>query len=508
MSYHAYIMAKYDISDCKTLEDVKGKFPNTRPAFLRKVIYLKGLRITKEGKLSGTPKESRREHRKTQAQELRKQRPIINARTRKPEQPAKLHASESFISKVQLKLREILAEKVLKQCYPTFKSGRRVYIMIDTPTRDSVFFEHQILDIVNSYLGNPYTIDFAKIGGGRTFVQRLLPLIFLKSNFSLDLLKKARHREQIRILRIWAEGKSIPLSRISQKFLECRKCSDSEKKKIGLDHDLSIEEDAIKFFKECVELYAKLFRRDAVFFFRNLRLNKRMMGSPSTLKFLEKIERELPTALVMIIPKQIEYHLLPVWDKFCYVVIQMVDSEDIEKIVEKICRIPNVQGKLDFSRDGLQQFCREMRRLFGKKIPASVIIRAISDAISYKKLHHLDAINAGVVRNLFSTIKVKIGLPVPRSPTKCKSPYFADEVERLTRECERRGFDPHYVLPYAFRDVLWHIRNGDIKYHRSDDIFTCRRYMEYRHFKSLSRSLYRLGYRYVRGTRSWVFSYT
>lgn len=56
MSYYTYILAKYDISDCKTFEDVKNKFPDTSPAFLRKVIYLKGLRIIKEGKLRGISK--------------------------------------------------------------------------------------------------------------------------------------------------------------------------------------------------------------------------------------------------------------------------------------------------------------------------------------------------------------------------------------------------------------------------------------------------------------------
>jgi len=57
MSYYTYILAKYDISDCRTFEDVKSKFPDTSPAFLRKVIRLKGLRITEEGRLRGVSKE-------------------------------------------------------------------------------------------------------------------------------------------------------------------------------------------------------------------------------------------------------------------------------------------------------------------------------------------------------------------------------------------------------------------------------------------------------------------
>jgi DNA-directed RNA polymerase subunit RPC12/RpoP len=57
MSHYTYVLAKYDISDCKTFEDVKSKFPDTGPAYLRKIIHLKGLRITEEGKLMGTSKE-------------------------------------------------------------------------------------------------------------------------------------------------------------------------------------------------------------------------------------------------------------------------------------------------------------------------------------------------------------------------------------------------------------------------------------------------------------------
>ena len=396
---------------------------------------------------------------------------------------------------------------MLKQCYPAFKSGKHVHFIIDTHARDSFLFEGQILKIVNSYLGKPYTIDFARIGIGTTLAQKLLPLIFLKSEFSLDLLKKGRRRKPIRIFRIWAEETSSALFRISQKFLECRKCSDSERKKLGLDHDLSSEEDAIKFFEECVELYTRFFHRDAVFFFRNMRPNTQMMSSPSTLRFLEKIERELPTAIVMVIPKQIEHYLLPIWDRYSYVVLQKIIYEDIEKIVERVCASSDIQEELEFSQDGIQLFCRRMRSLFGKKIPASAIIRAINDAISFKKLHQVDVINSKVVSELFSTIQVKFGSPKARPPSECKSPYFGREVERLIRECQRHELDPDSALPYPFRYALWNIRNGYIIYDVGDDTFMCRRFLEYKHFKNLSRSLYRLGYMYVHGTRSWVFRY-
>jgi len=57
MSYYTYILAKYDVSDCKTFEDVKSKFPDRSPAFLRKVMYIKGLSITREGRLEGVSEE-------------------------------------------------------------------------------------------------------------------------------------------------------------------------------------------------------------------------------------------------------------------------------------------------------------------------------------------------------------------------------------------------------------------------------------------------------------------
>jgi len=57
MPYYTSILEKYNISDCKTFENVKNKFPNTRSTYLRKIIYLKGFKISKDGKLSSSARE-------------------------------------------------------------------------------------------------------------------------------------------------------------------------------------------------------------------------------------------------------------------------------------------------------------------------------------------------------------------------------------------------------------------------------------------------------------------
>jgi len=58
MSYYTYVLEKYDISDCETFEDVKNKFPDTSPTFLRKVIWLKDLKVGEKGRLEGGPKKA------------------------------------------------------------------------------------------------------------------------------------------------------------------------------------------------------------------------------------------------------------------------------------------------------------------------------------------------------------------------------------------------------------------------------------------------------------------
>ena len=120
MSYYTHILAKYDISNCKTFKDVKSKFSDTSPAFLRKVIYLKGFRITKEGRLRKQKRKRypkvncpqcgkeiflvfpndpfcstkcRKDYRKTRAKETRKQGLSINMRARKPDKTKFLGSS-------------------------------------------------------------------------------------------------------------------------------------------------------------------------------------------------------------------------------------------------------------------------------------------------------------------------------------------------------------------------------------------------------------------------------
>lgn len=51
MSYYLSTLEKYQIQDCETFEDFKNKFPEISPCRLRKILYLKGFEISKDGKI-------------------------------------------------------------------------------------------------------------------------------------------------------------------------------------------------------------------------------------------------------------------------------------------------------------------------------------------------------------------------------------------------------------------------------------------------------------------------
>ena len=53
LTYYMNLLTKFDVSDCLTFEEVKKKFPDRDPAFLRKLIHLKGLKISGNGMLEG-----------------------------------------------------------------------------------------------------------------------------------------------------------------------------------------------------------------------------------------------------------------------------------------------------------------------------------------------------------------------------------------------------------------------------------------------------------------------
>lgn len=413
-------------------------------------------------------------------------------------------STDPTIARVNAKLRDLLSKRVLAHCYTSFQSEERVHFIVDTKVQDSFIFEDKIIEIATLYMGNPYTVNFEKIKEGMTFAQNILPLVYLKSNFSLDLVKKVKQGQILKVLKTCIKG-SGDLFRISQKFLECRKCSDSEKKKLGLKYDLSSDEMAVKFFRQTLEIYKKRFNRDAVFIFRNMKPNFKIMNLSSTLTFLEKLEK-FPTALILIVPKQFEHCLLPVWDKFSYIRLNKIDYGEIETVIKSLYEDPKVNEDLNFNEGAIQLFCRRMRSLFGKEVPASSLIKAFDDLLSYKKLHDLDIIDVKVINDFFSTSQLKIGTPTARPPSAYKTSYFRSEIDRLTAECKRLKLDPRYALPYPFKKVLWHLRKGDIIYNEEKDIFICRKYMRYNEFQKLSQSLSKIGYKYIRGTRTWVLS--
>jgi hypothetical protein len=97
-----------------------------------------------------------------------------------------------------------------------------------------------VATIDRSKIGKPYILDYAKIGTGPTFVQRVISLILLTSDFSFDLMQGSVQPKEIRVLKAWGEAKTTTISRIAQKFLECRRCSPSEKRSLGVHRDRSI----------------------------------------------------------------------------------------------------------------------------------------------------------------------------------------------------------------------------------------------------------------------------
>jgi hypothetical protein len=359
-------------------------------------------------------------------------------------------------------------------------------------------FEEEIISAINSKIGKPYVLNFEKIGKETSFAKTILPIIFLRSDFSAKIAEECGNDKIAVILKSCVKG-SGSLFPIAKKFLECKSCSPLERSKIGLKYDLSDDDKAIEFFKECLHLYERTFGEKTAFILKDLNPSYRVISLNSTLSFFKEIEK-LPTAFFLIIPKQSEYCIMPLWDKFTFVRLNKIKHEDIAELI----RI-TINDEFAFTEKGLQLFCRKMRSLYGNKIPATPLITALSDLLSFKKAKGLDEIDYDVVLNFFSTSSVNVESPKPRLPSKCKSPYFGNEIERLTAECWRLGLDPHKALPYTFRCVLWHMMRGNIEYNKNGDYFVLRRYLGQRKFKELSKVLNNLGYKYVPETGKWVF---
>jgi hypothetical protein len=136
---------------------------------------------------------------------------------------------------------------------------------------------------------------------------------------------------------------------------------------------------------------------------------------------------------------------------------------------------------------------------------ALALAKALTDIAGHAILEGSERISAESIRRLFSDDVVKVKPPVPRRPRTSILPYFGSEIERLTRECEIRGLDPHYAIPWDFRNVLRYISSGFLRYSADDDTFETLRYVDRNRWKELNASLRSMGYRYV-GQGKWVFS--
>lgn len=408
-----------------------------------------------------------------------------------------LSGQQSSNKMFHAKLIDYLSDIVLKQVYSALCLQKHVYFIIDTEMHDISIFKDKIMEFVRA-VGKPYVVKYEKLGKGESFAKIILPLIFLRSEFSVRIAKECANEKIAIIFKSCVEG-SGNLFHISKKFLECKKCSSLERKKLGLDYDLSKDENALDFFRKSLQLYVRAFNENPIFIFEELEPNFRVMSLSSTLSFLKELE-ELPTVFLLIIPKQLEYCVMPLWDKFPYVRLSKVKYEDVVKLIEKI------SDELTFTERGVQLFCGKMRNLYGNEISAKPLITALDDLLGFKKVYNLNVIDADNISKFFSISYIEVNPPTPRPPSKCKSPYFGSEVERLTKECTRLNLDPHKALPFPFRYVLWHIRRGNIEYNKEEDFFIARKYLRASDFKKLSKVLNKLGYEYRAGTRKWVFS--
>jgi hypothetical protein len=405
--------------------------------------------------------------------------------------------SAKFPKNVQ-KFLDNLSNVVLGQFYSKLEPRNHVYFIIDTEAGDSSIFEEKIVNAINSNIGKSYVLNFEKIGKGTSFAKTILPLIFLRSDFSVKIAEKCGS-DKVAVILQSIRG-SGSLFSIAKKFLECRTCSSLERSRLGFEYDLSDDDNALEFFKQCLHLYERTFGEKPAFVLKNLNISYKVMSLNSTFSFFQKIEK-LPTAFFLIIPKQSEYCIMPLWDKFTYVRLNKIKHEDIANLIKR-----TINDEFAFTERGLQLFCRKMRSIHGNEIPATPLITALSDLLSFKKTKGLNKIDYGVVLNFFSTSFVKVKPPKPKPPSKGKSPYFGNEIERLTTECRKLGLDPNKALPYSFRCVLWHMRRGNIKYSKNGDFFVIQRYLGLQEFKKLARALNELGYKKTTGTGKWVFS--
>ena len=57
MSYYTSVLETFEISNFNTFEDLKKRYPNKSSTYLKKIIYLRGFKICKNGKIKNILKE-------------------------------------------------------------------------------------------------------------------------------------------------------------------------------------------------------------------------------------------------------------------------------------------------------------------------------------------------------------------------------------------------------------------------------------------------------------------
>jgi len=413
-----------------------------------------------------------------------------------------MHASKNSTTS---QLRNAIAQEMLTPVCEALSPSKKLCFIIDTPNCDAEFLEDDFLKQIRSRLGKPYCVDFAQIGPRITFAQTLFALIFLRSLFPLDLIKSRKTGTEENILRIFIEKKEDPSSRIAQRFLECRRLTVNERRRLGVDHDLSNTKNAVKFFAGCVKSFNESFNKVPVFYFRNPKIDKDTLRSVTTNIFITEVQSRIRAIFIMIIPKNAEYLLLPIEDTCAIIRLPALNSDILKDTVLRVWKTSCFDRKLSFSEDGLREFCSVMRHIYGKTVSALALAKALTDIAGHAILEGSERISAESIRRLFSDDVVKVKPPVPRRPRTSILPYFGSEIERLTRECEIRGLDPHYAIPWDFRNVLRYISSGFLRYSADDDTFETLRYVDRNRWKELNASLRSMGYRYV-GQGKWVFS--
>ncbi len=289
MSYYTHILAKYDVSDCTTFEDVKSKFPDTNPAFLRKVIYLKGLAITKEGKLAGASREIGHVQQPPSASSPTRVGPTTkSAHVDKNllEQAPKMYGKDRSVSLHLLRfpvedsnLFEAIKMKAWEHAFPDewvlrkFQSMKPVLLFLDENDSDFSSYLFEILKTNQNFL--PYYVDYVHLKRRqKTFAQTLLSLLFLESMnvqtgrmFAEDVIRTIREAIR-RIDYTWVDRRMKTRTAslfqvflaflsgtekkraLSINFLKCMRCYPGHLRLFGFPRDLRDQEDTVKLFSD------------------------------------------------------------------------------------------------------------------------------------------------------------------------------------------------------------------------------------------------------------------